>query len=106
MKNEYVAQIINQGETHTFIPYLDSFDRFLVRVTVIGGELFPFISSSGVIIAPKNVTLVSKKKSILVEVFDFVVTQVVNFCKSELITVTFKLIDGKDASLVLFKPER
>ena len=38
--------------------------------------------------------------------FDFAVTQVDNFCKIELITVMFKLFDGKDAILVLFKPER
>ena len=54
----------------------------------------------------QNVTLVSNKKSILVEVFDFAVTQVDNFCENELITVMFKLFDGENASLVLFKPER
>ena len=59
-----------------------------------------------IVIALKNVTLVGNKKSILVEMFDFAVTQVDNFCKNELITVMFKLFDGKDASLVLFKPER
>ena len=55
--------------------------------------------------ALKNVTLVINKKSILVEMFGFAVTQVDNICKNELITVMFKLFDGKDASLVLFKPE-
>ena len=59
-----------------------------------------------IVLALKNITLVSNKKSILVEMFDFVKTQVDNFCKNELITVMFKLFDGKDASLVLFKPER
>ena len=59
-----------------------------------------------IVIALKNVTLVGSKKWILVELFDFAVTQVDNFCKNELITVMFKLADGKDASLVLFKPER
>ena len=72
---------------------------------MIGGVLFPFSLSSYVIIALKNVTLVSNKKWILVEMFCFAVTQVDNFCKNELITVMFKLFDGKDASLVLFKPE-
>ena len=48
--------------------------------------------SSYVIIALKNVTLVSNKKSILVEMFDFAVTQVDNFCKNELITVIVKLL--------------
>ena len=52
------------------------------------------------------VKLVSNKKSILVEMFEFAVTQVDNFCENEFITVMFKLFDGKDASLVLFKPER
>ena len=59
-----------------------------------------------IVIALKNVTLESNKKSILVEMFDFAVTQVDNFCKNELITVMFKNFDGKDASVVLFKPER
>ena len=59
-----------------------------------------------IVIALKNVTLVSNKKSILVETIDFAAPQIDNFCKNELITVTFKLFDGKDASLVLFKPER
>ena len=57
-------------------------------------------------VALKNVTLISNEKSILVEMIDFAVTQVDNFCKNELITVVFKLFDGKDASLVLFKPKR
>ena len=59
-----------------------------------------------IVIALKNVTLASNKKLILVEMFDFAVTQVDNFCKNDLISVLFKLFDGKDASLVLFKPER
>ena len=59
-----------------------------------------------IVVALKNVTLLSNKKSIVVEMVDFAVTQVDNFCKNELITVMFKLFDGKDASLVLFKPER
>ena len=56
--------------------------------------------------ALRNVTLVSNKKSILVKMFDFAVTQVDNFYENELITVMFKLLDGKDASLVLFKSVR
>ena len=51
------------------------------------------------VIALKNVTIVSNKKSILVEMFDFAVTQVDNSCKNELITVLFKFFDGKDTSL-------
>ena len=47
----------------------------------------------------------SNKKSILVEMFDFAVTQVDNFCKNELITVLFKLFDGKDTSLVFVPTE-
>ena len=58
-----------------------------------------------IVIALKNVTLAGNKKSILVEMFDFAVTQVDNLCKNELITVMFKLFDGKDTSLVLFKPK-
>ena len=48
----------------------------------------------------------ANKKSILVEMFDFAVTHVDNFCENELITVMFKLFDGKDASFVLFEPKR
>ena len=59
-----------------------------------------------IVFALKNVTLVSSKISILVEMFDFAVTQVDKFCKKELITVMFKLFDGENASLVLFKQER
>ena len=59
-----------------------------------------------IVMALKIITLVSNKKSILVEMFDFAVTQVDNFCKNELITVLSKLFDGKDASLVLLKPKR
>ena len=56
-----------------------------------------------IVIALKNVTLVSNKKSILVQMFDFTVTKVHNFCKNELITVMIKFFDGKDASLVFFQ---
>ena len=59
-----------------------------------------------IVITLKKVTFSSNKKSILVEMIDFVVTQVDNFCKNELITAMFKLFDGKDATIVLFKPER
>ena len=59
-----------------------------------------------IVIALENVTLVGNKKSIPVEMFDFAVTQVDNFCKNELITVMFKIFDGKDTSAVLFKPKR
>ena len=58
-----------------------------------------------IVIALKIVTLVSNKKSILVEMFDFAVTQIDNFCKDELITVLFILFDGKDTSLVFFRTE-
>ena len=59
-----------------------------------------------IVIALKSVTLVGNKKSILVEMFDFAVTQDDNFCKNELIALMFKLFDAKDTSLVLFKPKR
>ena len=64
------------------------------------------VNALHIVIALKNITLVGNKKSILVEMFDFAVTQVDNFCENELITIMFKLLDGKDANLVLFKPER
>ena len=60
------------------------------------------VNALHIVIALKNVTLVSNKKSILVEMFDFAKTQVDNFCKNESITVLFKLFDRKDASLVFF----
>ena len=37
--------------------------------------------------------------------FGLSVTLVDEFCKKELITVMFKLLDGKDAILVLFESE-
>ena len=64
------------------------------------------VNAQHIVIALKNVTLVSNKKSILLEMIDFAVTQVDNFCKNELITVMFKLFDGKEAGFVLFKPKR
>ena len=45
-----------------------------------------------IVIALKNVTFVGN----IVEMIDFAVTQVDNFCKNELIIVMFKLFDGKD----------
>ena len=63
------------------------------------------VNSLHMVIALKKITLVGNKESILVEMFDFAVTQVDNFCKNELVSVSFKLFDGKDASVVLFKPE-
>ena len=59
------------------------------------------------VIALKKVTLIGNKKSILVEMFGFAVTQADNFSENELITAMFKLFDGKDASLdFFFKLER
>ena len=64
------------------------------------------VNAVHIVIALKIVTLVGNKNSILVEMFDFAVTQVDNFCKNELITVLFKIFDGENTSLVLFKPKR
>ena len=61
------------------------------------------MSALHIVIALKNVTIVGNKKSILVEMFDFEVSQVDNLCKNELITLMFKVFDGKDASLVFFQ---
>ena len=57
-------------------------------------------------IALKNVTLVSNKKSILVEIFDFAVTQVDNLCKNEVITVMFNFLMEKTQVLIFFEQER
>ena len=87
----------------------------LPKHSVFGQYTFPMIimallsyakSVLHIVIALKNITLVINKKSILVELFDFAVTQVDNFCKNELITVMFNFFYGKDTSLVLFKPKR
>ena len=64
------------------------------------------VNALHIVIALTNVTVVSNKLSILVEVFDFAVTQVDKFCNNELITVMFKLFDAENASFVVFKPER
>ena len=58
-----------------------------------------FMLASYVVIALKSVTLVSSKKSMPVELFDFAVAQVDNFCKNELIIVIFKL---KEKTQVFF----
>ena len=76
-----------------------------MRIIVLFSNPQSGVNVLHIVIALENVTLVSNKKSILVEMFDFAVTQVDNFCNNELITVIFKLFDGKDASLVLFKPK-
>ena len=64
------------------------------------------VNALNIVIALKNFAIVRNKKSILVEMFVFAVTQVDNICKNELITVMFKLFDGENVSLVLLKPER
>ena len=64
------------------------------------------VNALHIVIALNDVTLVSNKISILVEMFDFAVTQVDNLCKKEMLTVLFKLFDGKDTSLVFFKLKR
>ena len=58
-----------------------------------------------IVIALKKVTLVSNKQPTLVEMFDFAVPQDDNFCRNKLITVLFKLFDGKNPSVDLFQPE-
>ena len=64
------------------------------------------VNALHIVIALKNVTLVCNKKLTLVEMFDFAVTQVDNFCKKEVITVIFNLFDGTDTSPVFFRPKR
>ena len=59
----------------------------------------------GTDVASRYQSTSSDPRPIFKETFDFAVTQVDNFCKNELITVMFKIFDGKDASFVLFKPE-
>ena len=50
----------------------------------------------------KIVPLVSNKKSILVEMFDFALTQVDNLCKNELITVLLTLLMENTQDLFFF----
>ena len=77
-----------------------------MRIVVLLSYPQSGVNTLHIVIALKNVTLVSNKKMILVEVFDFAVTQFDNFSQKKLITVMFKLFDGKDASVVLFKQQR
>ena len=77
-----------------------------MKIIVLSSYPQSGVNALHIVIALKNVTIVSNKKSILVEMFEFAVTQVDNFCKNELINVMLKLFDGKNTSLVLFKPER
>ena len=76
-----------------------------MRIIVLFSYPKSGVNALNIVIALKNVTLVNNKKSIFVEKFDFAVTQFDNFCKNELITVLFKLFDGKDTSLVFFQTE-
>ena len=62
------------------------------------------VNALHIVISLKNVTVVGNKKSIIVEMFDFTVTQVDNFCKKELINVMFKHFDAK--TQVLFFSNR
>ena len=73
-----------------------------MRITLLLSYPQSGVKALHIVVALKNVTLVSNKKSILVEMFDFAVTQVENFCKNELITVLIKLFDGKDTSSAFF----
>ena len=77
-----------------------------MRLTVLLSYPQSGLNALHLVIALKNVTLLSKKKSVLVEMFQFAGAQIDNFYKNDLITVMCKVFDGKDASLVLFKPER
>ena len=47
------------------------------------------VNALHIVVALKIVTIVGNKKSILVEMFDFAVTQVDNFSKNELFTAMF-----------------
>ena len=76
-----------------------------MRIIVLLSYPQSVVNALHIVIVLKNVTLVSNKKSILVEMFDFAVTQVDNFCKTELITVLFEVSVRKDASLVFFQTE-
>ena len=76
-----------------------------MRITIVLSYPQSGVNALNIVIALKKITPVSNKKSILVEMFDFAVTQVDNFCNNELITIVFKLFDGKDASLVFFQTE-
>ena len=64
------------------------------------------VNALHIVIALKNVTLVGNKKLIFVQMFDFAVTQVDNFCKNELINVLFNFFDGKDTTLVFLPQPR
>ena len=77
-----------------------------MRIIVLLSYPQSSVNALQIVTALKHVTLVSNKKFILVEMFDFAVTQVDSFGKNELITVLFKLFDGKDTSLAFFKPKR
>ena len=63
------------------------------------------VNTLHIVIALKNVTIVSNKKSILVQMLDFAVTQVDNLRRNDLITILFKLFHGKDTGLVFFQTE-
>ena len=50
--------------------------------------------------------LVCNVVSVLVEMVNFAMVKVDNFCKNKIIAVYFKLFDGKNARIVVYKSER
>ena len=56
-------------------------------------------------IALKYFTLVWNVILVLVEVVNFAIVEVNNFCRYELITIKLKLFDGKNACFVVLKTE-
>ena len=70
-----------------------------MRIIVLLSSPQSGVNAMHFVIALKNVTLVSNKKSILLEKFDFAVITVDDFCKNELITVMFKFLMKKTQDL-------
>ena len=64
------------------------------------------VNALHIVIALNYFTLACNVISVLVEMVNFAMIKVDNFCKNKLIAVEFKLFDGKHAEIVLSKSER
>ena len=64
------------------------------------------VNALRIVIALNSSTLACHVTSVLVDVANFAMVKVENFCRNKLIAVSFKLFGGKDARIVVSKMER
>ena len=105
--NRFCREIEKSFSASKIYPNTFVFGQYTSPMRIIALLSYPQsgVLALHIVIVLKNVTLVGNKKSTLVEMFDFAVTQVDNFCKNELITVLFNFFDGKHTGSFPFEPE-